>query len=204
MVGKIIELAQKHKTQKVDYLYMLNGYEKHLPKECENFLEIGCLFLGSTKMFRDYYDGKAKIHALDLFHPDYTASVDDARHEGFIAYQGSQTDMELLSTLPVMDVIVEDGSHHSDDQIITFKYLFDNKLKSGGLYVLEDLHCCTEPYWWCSCQGFENTMLATLQRMEQGGSMFGQFFDYEEAKKYSEMIDKFDLINNSIAFIWKK
>ena len=37
------------------------------------------------------------------------------------------------------DIIIDDASHRSKDQITSFKYLFPY-VNSGGLYVIEDLH----------------------------------------------------------------
>jgi len=205
----INELAVKHNSQKVDFHYMLDGYQKHLPETCDDFLEIGVLLLGSTKMYRDFYEGKARIHALDLYHPKYTATEEQAKAEGFITYKGSQLDLELLATLPELNVISEDGSHHSDAQIITWKYLFLNKLKSGGLYVLEDVHCCYNPYWWVTVNSFENTFIGVIQKMLAGGDMVSQFFTQEESDLYMSLIDKVNVYqdgsgNDSIVFISKK
>lgn len=38
------------------------------------------------------------------------------------------------------DIIIDDGSHISSHQILTFNVLWD-KLKIGGLYFIEDIHC---------------------------------------------------------------
>ena len=42
------------------------------------------------------------------------------------------------------DIIIDDGSHRNDDMVISFETLFP-VLKCGGMYVVEDLHCC---YWY--------------------------------------------------------
>lgn len=188
MVEEIKRLAKSFKSQKKDYPYMLEGYEKHLPKEAENVLEIGCLYGGFSRVLKTIYPN-ARIELVDLFHPDYTWTVKEAELHGFIPHQGSQDDLEFLSTIKTQfDVIVEDGSHHSDDQIITFKYLFENNLKPGGLYVLEDLHCCTEEYWRCGLK-FEETFLYKLQTRNFEG--------------LTDKVSHFELINDSIAFIFK-
>jgi SAM-dependent methyltransferase len=182
----IKHLAIKHNSQKKDYAYMLDAYEKYLPKKAKNVLEIGCLYGGFTFALREFY--KCNIELIDLFHPDFTLTVEQARNEGFIPHQGDQGDIEFLKTITTQfDVIIEDGSHHSDDQINTFRHLFHNNLKPGGLYVLEDLHCCVDPYWWRSITSFEGTFLHMLQT----GNL-----PSEEVKDYK-------LVNDSIAFIFK-
>lgn len=37
------------------------------------------------------------------------------------------------------DVIIDDGSHINDHQILGFKYLFKDWIKAGGLYIIEDI-----------------------------------------------------------------
>ena len=38
------------------------------------------------------------------------------------------------------DIIIDDGSHNSDDIVRSFCNYF-NHLKDDGLYIIEDLHC---------------------------------------------------------------
>jgi SAM-dependent methyltransferase len=185
----IKQLAKKHGSQKAEanFEYMLDGYEKHLPEKCDTVLEIGCFYGGFTKALQELY--KCDVHVIDLFHPRYTISFQGALDHGFIPHQGDQGDIDFLKTINnQFDLIVEDGSHHSDDQINTFKHLFENNLKPGGLYVLEDLHCCVNPYWWRSIEKFEDTFLGLIK----------------SDNIPSDQVSKYELINDSIAFFYKK
>jgi hypothetical protein len=60
---------------------------------------------------------------------------------------GSQSDrvflQELKKLIPPIDILIDDGGHMMDQQIITFEELFDC-VKDDGLYVCEDLHTS---YW---------------------------------------------------------
>jgi hypothetical protein len=48
----------------------------------------------------------------------------------------------ILETLPeTYDVILDDGSHLTKDMISSFELLFPTRLKRGGLYIVEDVHC---------------------------------------------------------------
>ena len=115
----------------------LDQYERHLPKRVEDFLEIGIWKGDSISMFRDYYGGKGHFHAMNMnWNVGGVPEIDSFRAKGFTCYSGDQGDIEFLKTIDTkFDVIVEDGSHHSDDQIITFKQMFLNNMKSGGVYV---------------------------------------------------------------------
>lgn len=193
-------------TDKVNHGY-LPLYEKYMPDEVDRFMEIGVWKGDSLRMFRDAYGGKGKFHALDTFGADvvpYTRLL----AEGFAIHKGSQSDLEFLSGIKDwFDVVVEDGSHHSDEQIITFKHIFVHNIRPGGWYVLEDLVCCCESYWWRSVLRYRDTMLPTLQRVMMGFDFTSQLISEQESDLLMSLIDEIHLENannNPIAFIRKK
>lgn len=105
-------------------------------------LEIGC----SAKSLKTWLEvfPEAEITGLDI--DDHGPSGLDDHHvmaatqERLTFIQGDQADMHLLAKLGAFDVIVDDGGHHSYQQITTFTELFP-KMPSGGWYFIEDLHC---------------------------------------------------------------
>jgi len=107
-----------------------------------NFLEIGVFKGGSIELWRNYFGEKAAIAGLDI-NPDCAGYV-DAPNKVFI---GSQADPAFLRSviddIGAPDIILDDGSHVASHQMITFKTLFP-LLKTGGLFVIEDLHTA---YW---------------------------------------------------------
>jgi hypothetical protein len=38
------------------------------------------------------------------------------------------------------DIIIDDGSHHFEDQIATFNLLKD-RMNAGGIFIIEDVYC---------------------------------------------------------------
>jgi len=61
-------------------------------------------------------------------------------------FTGDQSDPHFLKSLTdkyQYDIIIDDGSHFPQHQILTFQHLF-SVLKPGGLYVVEDLETS---YW---------------------------------------------------------
>ena len=197
-------------------------YEKHLPKKVDEFMEIGVAMGISIWMFRDYYESKGNFHAMNYRFDVQNNGVIPMRElqaTGIICHDGLQEDIEFLNTIKTQfDVIVEDGSHRSDHQAITFKHLFVNNVKSGGLYVLEDLHCCLGQFWWGDCQGYDNTMLAFFKNWpgviekdvinrpmvkENPIPIVNQFFTQEEVDFFKTIIKKVYLYSPSIAFIFK-
>jgi len=60
---------------------------------------------------------------------------------------GSQSDRKFLKSVVEefgnIDIVIDDGSHMSEDQIISFNTLFDH-VSENGIYAVEDLHT---NYW---------------------------------------------------------
>lgn len=148
------ELAIKYGTDKAEHGYCPH-YEKLMPKKPNRILEIGVFKGASMRMWREYYPD-CELHGLDLFE-EHSAplDIDDA-----IFWEGSQTDPLLLEVVRNhhFDVIIEDGSHNSIDQWVSFVSL----MGCCDLYVVEDLHCCTDPFY---SQGlrYEQTMLGRMK-----------------------------------------
>lgn len=157
------EMAEKHGTDKAQHGYM-EHYEKHFdagkwssqrPIRINSILEIGCLQGNSIRMWKEIFPF-AEIVGVDLF---LEFPVPDISGVEFIT--GNQLDHELLYNLRNnrhFDVIIDDGSHNSRDQLVTFWSL----VGTSRLYVVEDLHCCNDELYR---QGlpFEKTMLGQMQ-----------------------------------------
>lgn len=125
-------------------------YEKifrPLRNEPINILEIGLQFdpqkndCPSLAMWAEYFP-KAGIYGFDI--KDFSG-VDLPRTRIFRGDQGKKEDlMKMVAEAGVdFDVIIDDGSHAPHHQQITLARLFPS-LKSGGLYVIEDLHWIVE------------------------------------------------------------
>jgi Methyltransferase domain len=76
----------------------------------------------------------------------------------FTFIQGDQTNPKFLQTLQdVYDVVIDDGSHTCDGIIPSFEALWPF-VKSGGLYIIEDLRCSYMPGYhvpgWGTQMGF--------------------------------------------------
>jgi hypothetical protein len=122
-----------------------NGYLEHydpilapLVKEDIKLLEIGIYNGGSLLLWQDYFP-KGTIVGIDR-----TLPPDVGRGERIEVFQGSQDDVRFLSevaakTAPAgYDVIIDDASHIGKPTRTAFWHLFDNHLRAGGIYVIED------------------------------------------------------------------
>lgn len=133
------ELSIKYGTDKgsIKHRYM-PFYEQHLPKNPKKMLEIGVLHGASILMWREYFPD-TEIHGLDIFEDNPIPDI-----EGVIWHKGNQCDWQLLDALrhEDFDVIIDDGSHGSRDQLITFFGLFN-----GKQYYIEDIHCADQEFY---------------------------------------------------------
>jgi hypothetical protein len=122
-----------------DYLKSYEMFFSSLRDKDINLLEMGIDSGVSLKIWREYFS-KANIYGMDIdpdrMHLDLVT--------GCQTFIGSQSDKEFLNKVVTevpdgFDIIIDDASHRSKDQITSFKYLFPY-VNSGGLYVIEDLH----------------------------------------------------------------
>lgn len=133
------QLAADYGTDKLKHGY-LDFYEKTLPRNPKRILEIGCYKGASLRMWREYFPD-TELHTLDLF----IENEPPTDIPGLIIHKGNQCDWLLLEELRKFDfdVIIDDGSHNSRDQMITFFGL----AHPGCHYYIEDLHCCAEDFY---------------------------------------------------------
>lgn len=180
-------LACYHDTDKSSkWHHYTKHYADHLPDSCGKLLEIGAYKGSSLRLWKDIYS--CEIHTIDIFKEFRGKYLGILQKEGIICHQGDQANIKFLKTIKdKFDIIIDDGSHNSRDMNVSFDYLFNNSLNPGGLYVVEDLHCCTE-HFYRGGMNFEETMLYRL----------GQEIDW------NDQIDKVILCDEKIAFIFKK
>ncbi|MGN6617187.1 MAG: CmcI family methyltransferase [Ilyomonas sp.] len=113
-----------------------------------NLLEIGVGGYSSKSkggeslyMWKRYFS-KAKIFSVDIFDKSFL------QEKRIRIFKGSQVDKDFIENVVFkemleVDLIIDDGSHINEHVIETFKILFP-KLKSGGIYVIED----TQTSYW--------------------------------------------------------
>jgi hypothetical protein len=106
-------------------------------------LEIGVQHGGSLQLWRGYFGEAAKLFGMDIIAECKRFEDDNTR-----VFIGDQSDTSFLDRcareMPALDIIIDDGSHVVTHQIASFEYLFFNKLKDDGIYVVEDCHTS---YW---------------------------------------------------------
>lgn len=101
-------------------------------------LELGIQRGGSLLLWRDYFP-MGTIVGIDIMVPKNFLPG-----ERIYLFEGGQTDTRFLSEVAAkmapdgFDIIIDDASHIGEFTKQSFWHLFDNHLKPGGLYVIED------------------------------------------------------------------
>jgi hypothetical protein len=154
------EIAIKHGTDKATVFTRTyakpHGYTLHLEPffaplrdQPIKFLEIGAAGGESIKTWLEYFSN-AKVFGVDNNQgTNPWNTVDAGTDPRYTFVYGDQTDKTMWACFAVnygadWDVIMDDGGHFNDQIIIAFGCLWP-MLKSGGLYIIEDLGCSYDP-----------------------------------------------------------
>jgi len=143
--NKELKTTTKYDTDKYNhgYIPLYNKIFNNIV-ECTNVLEIGIHMGGSLMFLKDFFP-KATIYGVDI-HDKKEFEKD--RIKTFIGNQENRNDLDdvIEKTNCKFDLIIDDGGHTMKQQQTSFGVLF-KKLKSGGVYVIEDLHTSDRQPW---------------------------------------------------------
>ena len=102
------------------------------------FVEIGVQNGGSAQMWKHYFGKSAKIIGIDI-----DERCKQLEEEQISVEIGSQDDEKFWEAFkkkyPRVDILLDDGGHTMNQQIVTFREMFPH-IKDGGLYMCEDCH----------------------------------------------------------------
>jgi cephalosporin hydroxylase len=102
------------------------------------FVEVGVFNGGSLFMWRDYFGAEARIIGIDQ-----NPQAKKWEKDGFEIHIGDQSDPAFWKTffdsVGSADVILDDGGHTFEQQIVTVHNCIPN-IKEGGLMIVEDTH----------------------------------------------------------------
>jgi hypothetical protein len=218
-MGHLNELAKKYNTDKSDLFHnYCDEYEFFLEKLRYNnikLLEIGVSTGNSINMWLEYFPN-ASIFGIDISNCGFSIKTDR-----FIFRQGNQSVVETYDGINNLNIIIDDGSHITEDQMLTFEILFP-RLNSNGVYIIEDV---STSYW--EEYGFEklsfidytkkfideinyNGLYNEVSVKYQGGSLrHARSSVYlDETMKINGLSKKFDIrsiyYGNSFIIVFKK
>jgi hypothetical protein len=122
-------------------------YDRHLARfrgHDVHILEIGVYSGGSLDMWRDYFGTACQVYGVDI-----ESSCRAYDKQGIKVFIGDQADprfwRELLSEIPRIDVVVDDGGHFTWQQVPAFEAVI-GALSPGGVYICEDIHGTTNGF----------------------------------------------------------
>lgn len=173
-----------------------------------HLFEIGIQNGGSLEIWAKYFSQAEKIVGCDIDEKCKELSYSDDRiHVVVIDANSDECEKAVLQIAPAYDIIIDDGSHMSNDIILSFARYFP-KLKEGGIYVIEDLHAS---YWKDFEGGLHNplTAVAFLKRLADivnyehwRNTKSRESLLEEFGNKYSIEFNNFDLARiHSIEFL---
>lgn len=158
------EIGMKFKTDKSTYHKYCNFYQENLPGRDfkGRLLEIGIMDGASLRMWREYfYD--AEIIGIDIH-------IRPKRIDGVRMIKMDATDINAVSKLGMLDIIIEDASHMTKDQQITFNHMYHNQLNEGGFFVMEDCHTSNIPSYVNTPETTYDMMKRTEGAIEYNGN----------------------------------
>ena len=127
-------LSLKHSAYFQVYEELLSKYRN----KKITFVEVGVLNGGSLFMWRDFFGPEARIIGVD-FNPLAKRWEED----GFEIFIGSQSSpdfwRDFFSSIGMVDVLLDDGGHTNEQQIVTTHQSIPF-IKDGGLLIVEDVH----------------------------------------------------------------
>ena len=205
------QISKKYPTDKdFEHKYYERAYEgafspirENVKKLCEvgvgnayDWLGLEIRPANSLKVWRDYFIN-ADILGLDIVKYE---NINDLERITIDWLDQSKKDLveEYSKKLIDYDVIIDDGSHNVYDQTITFSSFFKS-LKSGGIYVLEDLHSSIEvnipektKIWGWGEPGYI-TPLEMLEHFQKNGKIINDYLDEEEMNYLEQNIKSVEI-----------
>lgn len=100
-------------------------------------------------MWGKYFPQAEAIVGCDINQKCAALTYEDPRMHVVVGdINSADTRNVIAARVPHLDIVIDDGSHISRDIIATFRHFYP-MLKSGGVYLVEDLHCS----YWSAFQG---------------------------------------------------
>ena len=128
-------LFNLHEVRQIDkWKHYFPLYEQHLAPYrnfAKRILEIGVDHGGSLQLWKQYFP-HAEIVGVDI-----EPRCKDYTEDRITVRIGSQTDVAFLESLGEFDIVIDDGSHNTNDQEISYKTLWP---KTKSVYIIEDCH----------------------------------------------------------------
>ena len=120
----------------LSYFDIYERYFRQYVGRSVKVLEIGIGQGGALLMWKRYFGDESEIVGIDI-----NQKCTKCQGEGIRIYIGDQASIAFLNSVilkeKMFDIIIDDGGHMMNQQIASYKHLFQF-VKEGGLYLCED------------------------------------------------------------------
>jgi methyltransferase family protein len=163
---ELCRIAQRHDTDKdVGFTSVYHSLLSHVREAPLRLLEIGLYNGGSLRMWREYLPN-ATLHGIDV---DSRTLAYELEIPGTRVRLVDQADARALRAFIAelggsYDVILDDGGHTMEQQIVSFEVLFPHVV-SGGIYIIEDLGTSYFIEYGGRPLGEDGTTIAHMKRL---------------------------------------
>ncbi len=128
------------------YLDIYDSHFRRFKNKNPIILEVGVFKGGSLEMWNYYFNNQCTIYGIDI--DNNCLEIPNKLNSNNINISiGDQSDRnfwkQYLKDKPKFDIVIEDGGHEMQQQIITYEELI-NHVSDDGIYLCEDLHTS---YW---------------------------------------------------------
>jgi hypothetical protein len=162
---KLHNIGLRYGTDKSTYHQFTPFYERYFESIRDKnlkILEIGVYNGASIKMLEEYFQNSI-IYGVDIEDKKFMEA------DRIKILKFNQESLEDLSKFPKdLDIIIDDGGHTMFQQQLSFKILFQNNLKQGGYYIIEDLHTSYPKYYRDYGSNERNNTLRLLNDLNYG------------------------------------
>ncbi len=196
---------KKHKL--IDkWLHYFEAYERFFSKYRErdvSILEIGVFKGGSLQMWKYYFQNGEKNN-VKVYGIDIDAGCKSLEEDNIEIFIGSQEDRDFLGDVKKkvgkVDIVIDDGGHYMNQQIVAFEELFDI-VNDDGIYLCEDCHTSYMKEYGGAYKG--DTFIEYSKNLID--YLHAQYSETEELRsnKYSEQIKSMTYYDSMI-FIEKR
>lgn len=121
------------------WLHYFEIYNRHLSKyygKDVTIMEVGVNQGGSLQIWKKVFGPNAKIIGIDIM-----PKCKELEEDQIQIFIGNQEDRgfwkDLKTKIPQVDILIDDGGHEMNQQIVTFEEMF-SFVKEDGVYLCED------------------------------------------------------------------
>jgi hypothetical protein len=117
------------------------AYQRHLSKfvgRASTLVEVGVYSGGSLPMWRSFLGPDCNVYGIDI--EPACAIYENDRISIAIGDQGDRAFWaEFRSAVPEVDIVIDDGGHRVEQQIVTLEEMLPH-MRPGGVLIIEDIH----------------------------------------------------------------